>query len=217
MKHVLVETNWVVGYVAPAHHQHPDARTLLERALGGELRLYLPSVCITEARFTIQRRFQPRTEADAIRNFLVWAGREGKLSATEEATVRRAVDMFEAKVRGELSELGPALEAVRNSPVIEVFPLDEEMLERAAMLGASELDLQPFDQAILAAVLVRAERLHKEGFSEVFFCESDTDLQPWDRQGNAKQPLSRLYDDAHLWVYRDFVLATPIRPPGWGR
>ena len=79
MRHVFVETNWVVGYAAPAHHQHPDARALFERAEAGELRLYLPSVCLSEARFTIPRKLQPRTEADAIRKFLVWARAPNRL------------------------------------------------------------------------------------------------------------------------------------------
>jgi predicted nucleic acid-binding protein len=216
MKHVLVETNWVVGYAAPAHHQHPEARALFERAQAGELRLYLPSVCLTEARFTVPRRFQPRNEADALRKFLVWARREGKLAPGDDAIVRRVVDMFESKVRGELSELGSVLEALRHDRAIDVFPLDDEMLERAAAIGASDLDLQPFDQAILAAVLVKAEQLVAGGFSDLSFCEIDTDLQPWDRQGNAKPSLTRLYDAAPLWVYGDFLLAAPSRPATFG-
>src|ERR1700679_1230957 len=181
MKHVLVETNWVVGYAAPAHHQHPDAKALLARAHAGELQIHLPSVCLTEARFTIPRKFQPRTEADAIRKFLVWAKREGSVSPEEDAIVRRAVDMFESRVRGELGELGALIDAIRRDPAIEVFSLDDEMLARAASIGGSELELQPFDQAILAAVLVKSERLHAGGSFELCFCETDGDLQPWDR------------------------------------
>jgi hypothetical protein len=33
---VLVETNWVVDVVAPAHFQNPQAIKLLERAQAGE-------------------------------------------------------------------------------------------------------------------------------------------------------------------------------------
>src|SRR5437667_413829 len=51
MKHVFVETNWVVAYAAPAHLQLPAALSLAERAAAGELRLYIPSVCLTEARY----------------------------------------------------------------------------------------------------------------------------------------------------------------------
>src|SRR5262245_30660648 len=127
----------------------------------------------------------------------MWAKREGSLSPGDEAIVRRAIDMFEAKVRGELRELGDLLEALRRKPAIEVFALDDEMLDRAAAVGVSDLDLHPFDQAILAAVLVKAARLRAQGMSDISFCESDSDLQPWDRHGNAKQPLTRLYDASH--------------------
>jgi len=40
MKHVFVETNWVVGYAAPAHFQLQDALALTKRAEAGDFRLY---------------------------------------------------------------------------------------------------------------------------------------------------------------------------------
>jgi predicted nucleic acid-binding protein len=213
---VFVETNWVVGYAAPEHHQLPDARSLFDRAAAGELRLYLPSVCLTEARTATRRRFQPRREADAIRQFLDWGRRNGRVTAAEDQLVRRIVDQFESRVRAELDGLDATLEALRSCPdAIDVFALDDEMLERSVELGASDLDLNPFDQAVLAAVLVRAKRLRDAGHEELAFCELDGDLQPWDKQGNAKQPLTRLYDEARVWVYGDFELAAPSRPPGW--
>jgi len=67
MRYVFVETNWVVDYAVPVHRQAPAAHALMERARRGELKLYLPSLCITEARKAIVNRFQPRSEADAIR------------------------------------------------------------------------------------------------------------------------------------------------------
>jgi hypothetical protein len=217
VKHVFVETNWVVGVAAPAHHKLEDAEDLLRRATAGEVRLHLPAVCLTEARFTIPRKFQPRTEAKAIRTFVAWAKDIGRLTASEDEVVRRAVDMFESSVRAELNALGATLEALRSHPAIDVFSLNDAMLERAALLGASELDLEPFDQAILAAVLVRAEVLYAQGSADVFFCQRDGDLRPWDRHGSAKQHLARLYDASRVWVYEDFALAVPLRPADWPR
>jgi hypothetical protein len=217
LQHVFVETNWIVGVAAPAHHKLLDAEALLRRAEAGEVRLYLPAVCLTEARFTIARKFQPRSEAKAIRTFIAWAKDEGRLTAAEDEIVRRAIDMFESKVQGELRRLGATLDALRSHPGVEVFSLNDAMLERAAALGAGEMELQPFDQAILAAVLVRAESLHAEGFTDLFFCQRDGDLRPWDRHGNAKQHLARLYDAARVWVYGDFELSMPPRPVDWLR
>ena len=59
MKHVFVETNWVVAYAAPAHLRLPAALTLARRAEAAEVRLYLPSVCLAEARYPIRTKFHP--------------------------------------------------------------------------------------------------------------------------------------------------------------
>jgi hypothetical protein len=79
----------------------------------------------------------------------------------------------------------------------------------------SELALKPFDQAILAAILVRAKELWDEGERDLVFAELDGDLQPWDRDGNPKLRLIELYNAAHVWVYGDFELLTPERPANW--
>jgi predicted nucleic acid-binding protein len=52
-KAVLVETNWVVDFIAPAHLQSPQAVQLLQRAQAGEFELYVPAICLTEARETV--------------------------------------------------------------------------------------------------------------------------------------------------------------------
>ena len=89
------------------------------------------------------------------------------------------------------------------------------MLDRAVVLSTLELALKPFDQAILAGVLVRAEELRNVGERDLCFCETDSDLQPWDKKGNPKQTLTDLYDTAQVWVYSDFDLRAPERPPNW--
>ncbi|MFS8066156.1 MAG: hypothetical protein ACMG6S_07270 [Byssovorax sp.] len=220
MRHVFVETNWLFWYAAPEHRKLRDAVRLLERAEAGEMKLHLPSVCIAEARATIPRRFKQRSESadtQAIKKYLAWAKLHGRIADEENATVRRILDRFDSMVRTELDRLDAtldeALAALRSNPAIEVFALDDEMLERAIDLGASELGLEPYDQAVLAAVLVRGSRLRSTGATEVSFCELDGDLQPWDKRGNAKQPLTRMYNDAGIWVYGDFELAEP--PPDW--
>jgi len=80
-----------------------------------------------------------------------------------------------------------------------------------------DLSLKPFDQAILAAVLVRAEELRTANNLDLCFCETDADLQPWDKRGEAKRPLTNLYDAAQVRVYGDFDLSSPERPDHWPR
>ena len=215
MKHVFVETNWAVAYAAPAHLRLPAALTLAEKAERGELRLYIPSACLTEARYPIRTKFHPRIPADSLRKYLAWATSEGAVDPEDCRTVRRVLDRYEAAVLTELDNLDVRLRSLQENPGIEVFPLHDEMLVRAVELSIQNMDLKPFDQAILAAVLVRAEALRDQGADDVSFCELDGDLQPWDKNGRSKQPITGLYDSAGVWVYGDFAMESPPRRQGF--
>jgi len=59
IRHLFVETNWLHGYAAPAHHKVPDAVTLLERAQRGEFILHIANVSFAEARHSIHAKCQP--------------------------------------------------------------------------------------------------------------------------------------------------------------
>jgi hypothetical protein len=217
MRHVFVETNWLVDYASPAHRQRPEAVDLLERAIAGKVKLYLPACCLAQARATIPRKYQPRHEADATRTFLAWAHTQKEISAEQSSDMRRVLDKFEQRVKAELGRLEAKLNALKQrSEAIEIVGLDDEILERAATLSTGELHwLDPFDQAILAAVLVTGERLRSRGEKHVCFCERDSDLQPWDKHGNAKRDVQRLYDGAAVWVYGNYELTWPKQPRGW--
>jgi hypothetical protein len=212
MRHVFVETNWVVAFAAPAHLRMPAAAHLHGKATSGDVRLYLPAVSITEARNPVRTKFQPRSTADSLRSYLRWATNTGKVDSPRAEVVRVVLDQYEAAVSAELDQLEDRLRSLTRHPGIEVFALTDAMLARAVELATLNLELKPFDQAILAAVLVRAEQLRDAGAEEVAFCELDGDLQPWDRNGDAKQPLTDLYDSAGVWVYGDFSLSAPPRP-----
>jgi len=86
------------------------------------------------------------------------------------------------------------------------------MLERSISLMTEKLDLKPYDNSILAAILTRAGELAQGGAHDLAFCELDGDLQPWDRYGKSKPLLTHLYDDARIWVYGDFTMTTPEPP-----
>jgi hypothetical protein len=217
MRHVFVETNWVVAFAAPAHHklQVPAAADLLERAATNEILLHLPSVCVSEARHPIHERFQVRNEADRIRQFLLWATDEGHVSPEEEITTRKVLDKMEGFVKRDLGQLENTLASLKNKPGLEIFDVTETMAQRCTELSFQQLRLQAFDQLILAAVLVRSEQLLLAGENDIAFCELDADLQPWDRNRDLKQPLATLYDHAHVWVYGDFLMQAPAKPDGW--
>jgi hypothetical protein len=213
MKYVFVETNWVVDYCAPAHRRVLAAVKLLEDANSGKISLHLPAPCLAEARSVIRTKYQPN-EANRLREFLKWAKGEGHLEAAQVESARQVLDQFERLVKQDLDNLEVRLERLKAEKGLEVFPLNEQMLEKSMSL-ATEVELKPFDNSILAAVLVRADDLRNKGNTDLAFCELDGDLQPWDKNGNTKPVLTRLYDDARVWVYGDFTLTTPEPPSDW--
>jgi len=213
LQHVFVETNWLVAFGAPAHQKIPAAVELLKRANSGEVQLYLPSICIAECRRPIREKFQVRQEADRVRRFILWARQNGTIDAAADEIVRRTLDQMEGLVRRDLDDLNGQLANLRNEAGLEIFNVDEEMLVRSTDL--SHLGLQPFDQTILASILVKAEKLKKTGIERLSFCEADSDLQPWDKVGDAKEPLTSLYDRSSVWVYQDFLLEKPEMPEDW--
>ena len=150
-----------------------------------------------------------------MRQFLLRAKEEGIISAEEDRTTREVLDRFEQQIHAELRQLESTLASLRGERGLEIFPLKENMLERAVSLSTLDLSLKPFDQAILAAVLVRAEELRDAGETDVCFCETDADLQPWNKRGRGKQPLTGLYDAAGVWVYGDFEFRDQERPDNW--
>ena len=214
MKNVFVETNWVVDYCAPAHQRVPAAVELLKAANSGAIALRLPSICLSESLTVTRARFQPR-EADSLRRYLKWSKAQGYLTQIDDDATRRVLQQFEVLVKKDLDHLEQTLVGLRDEKGVEVFPLNQSMLERSLSLSTEKLDLKPFDQAVLAAVLVRAQELRAEGRSDFAFCELDSDLQPWSKDGRGKPALKRLYDDAHIWVYGDFTMTTPEPHPEW--
>jgi hypothetical protein len=201
---ILVETNWVVDIVAPAHLQNPQAVELLARAEAGEFELHIPAVCLTEARETIPRRYAPKSRSDDFRKFVTWAKNKGKVNTQDVDAARRVFDKFDGLVKDELMKVPERLGELANHPNLKAFTLSQPMLERQVSIGAMDLNLKPFDLAILAALLVRTEDLQQEGQSWIGFCELDSDLQPWDKFGAPKPILRDLYNASRIWVYADF-------------
>lgn len=204
MRHVLVESNWVVGCFAPRPFHSKAARALLEQARKGELVLHVPSVCLTEAATVIRQKFQPR--APDWSRFREEALEEGLVTEAQNEALLRFFEVFRTTVLRDLAQLDEALDALRLTPGVDVFALNEAMLTRATRLRA--LSLKPFDEAILGAVLVRAELLGHGGEDESVFCTLDGDLHPRPSGGRR---LTQLYAAAGLRVHGDFL---PFAPTG---
>jgi hypothetical protein len=135
-----------------------------------------------------------------------WARTEGRVTAADMKAAFRVFEQFDGLVANELAKVSEQLDQLAKHPGLSVFPLSEPMLERQITIGAMDLSLKPYDLAVLAAVIVKAEELQQKEHPWIGFCELDSDLQPWDRSGARKPILSDLYNAARIWVYADFLL-----------
>jgi predicted nucleic acid-binding protein len=214
-RHVFVETNWVVDLVAPAMSRNPGAGELLERSRRDEIVLHVPAIALSEARKVIRQR-SPRADLlGSIRAFVRGRRDRGDVDESAANATFELLSQFGQHVASERAAAPKQIAALLQERALDVFPLDEEMLVRSTQLAAETgLELQSFDLAILAAVLVRGAALRDAG-NEVCFCTYDSDLQPWDRNGRRKDELGELLDRAGVWVYGDFLLVEPPRPSAW--
>jgi hypothetical protein len=214
--HVFVETNWVVDYCAPAHFKVPEAVELLSKAQRGSFTLHLPSICISEARNVIHRRFDPVKQIASFRKYLKWAKNVGNITLEDDTVVRRVLDSYQNTAVAEFSNIEADLGALLTTQGLEAFPMNEAMLNCSLRFSGEQLDLHPFDVSVLSAILTRADELKlQDRSSELFFCELDSDLQPWSSAGNYRPRLRELYDAAHVWVYGDYGMSSHDRPDDW--
>jgi len=218
VRHVFVETNWLVALAAPARNPPPAAVQLRDSAEDGRIRIYLPACCISEAKKTIRLKFQPK-EADTLRGFVQWASEKNHLDHESAESARRLLASFEKHVAEELAALTETLRAITNAAGVEVLPLGDAALGMSLELHFKEVDLSEFDRAVLATVLTKGRSLRDSGETDVCFCELDSKLWPWEKKRTSQQraEFKKLYDDAGVWVYSDFTLTSRERPEGFGQ
>jgi hypothetical protein len=206
MRHVIVETNWVVDWAAPAHHREPTAVDLHEAALGGLCHLHLPAISIAEARRVIPRKFRLSEEIGALKRFAGLLVNEGRFAEEDRVRAQAFLNLFEGRVKRDFEALEGKLLSLRKAQNIEVFALSEAMLERSIALSSTHgVELEPFDNAILAAVLERAAELRAGGAVDVVFATLDAHLLPWFRKtSKPREELQGLYASVGLQVVDGF-------------
>ncbi len=135
MKHVFVESNWVYGFCSPRHRRKPEAQRLRERAERGDLRVYIPGICLREGSEAVRRRCQPRF--GNLGDYRRSAEQRGVVSAEDAAVVMRFFDQYERDVVQDLDEIDARLDRLRATHGVEAFALSETMLDRVLQLRAS--------------------------------------------------------------------------------
>jgi predicted nucleic acid-binding protein len=144
MRHVFVETNWLVAVAAPAHDRPPAALELLDSARDGRIRLYIPACCIGEARKTIRLKFQPK-EADRLRGYVRWAVEQKLLDQETAESAREMLLSFQGRITSELARLKDTLRGITSAVGVEVVPLDGAVLDMSLELHFKEIELSDWD------------------------------------------------------------------------
>ena len=206
MKHVFVESNWVFEYVEPEFTRKPSAARLVDRAVAGELALHIPAICLREGAESVRRKCQPRHE---IGEFSGFARRKGMLKPEEAQIVIRFLEAFHRHVTEDIHGIDARLDDLLTKPNVKAFALSEAMLGRVLDLRRSVVEvnqMKPFDEAILAAVLVQAEAERGSGATDLMFCTLDADLLPWTKKREPRPALEALYKKAGLTVLASFAV-----------
>lgn len=204
MIHVFVESNWVVEVCAPSFRRSMDALSLLQRAERGEITIHVPHIALREAQDVIRRKHQPN-ERKTLQQFRKWAVEHGHVDEATSRAANQLLTEFSNIVTAELKGLSRRIDEVAEASGVQVFGLSDSMLSRSISLRneVPEPHLKPFDEVILAAILVRAEEIASAQCR--LFCTLDFDLAPVVRD-NTRRHLVAVYNRAQLQVRTSFNL-----------
>jgi hypothetical protein len=140
MRHVFVETNWLVAIAAPNFNRPPAALELLTAAKEERIHVYLPACCIGEAKKTIRQKYQPK-EADRLLSYIRWALEQKILSKETADSAREMLSTFVAQVRSELLALSETLREITNAKGVHIMHLNDAVLDMALELHFKEVEL----------------------------------------------------------------------------
>lgn len=169
MKHVFVETNFLIELTRPVPTERLRARQLQERAGRGELKLYVPWCALVEAKRTLGRIIQDD-----------YAFRRGLERYAASKRLQAQVRSLLAQSKEEAIEAEFTREERLNSCCrdAELILPTRQVVEKTLALHPVK-SLKPFDEMILGAVLSRAEELKSLGEQDLWFCSlNSADFRP---------------------------------------
>ena len=168
MRHVFVETNWLVGIAAPSHDPTPAAVDLLTSASKREIQfIFLPAVSPRLGRLS-DRSFSPRKPTGCVVH-LRWAIEHREIDEATADAGRMMLQSFEGSVTSSLSaSMNPFVKS-RAGRERQIVPLDADVLDMSVDLHFKEIEPSEFDRAVLAAVLITGRRLRESREIDVNF------------------------------------------------
>lgn len=180
MKHVFVETNFLIGVARPCPQ---EAAERLLRRNGNDVTLYIPWCSATEARRTIHHIIDDDLGFDQA--MLKFAVRE-LLPAGDHATLG-ALNAFAKRAREARRVAKAAADSTIDGLVrhMQIIPPSPDVVAETLRIWTVK-NLPPFDEMVLGAVVAKAAELHGSGEREIYFCNlNKSDFSPHDRGGMA--------------------------------
>lgn len=178
MKHVFVETNFLIELLRPlpTPKDGQDARRLLERAGQGEVTLYLPWCSLVEARRTLVDKI--REDLGFAENMMTFAV---KAFTTKTARFdKREIDKLYDQARKARSEAVGTLHQQVDGIAAQTTLIrpTEDVINKTLQIFNIK-SLKPFDEMVLGAVLQKAAELHGAGQQDLCFCNlNKNDFKP---------------------------------------
>lgn len=178
MKHVFIETNFLIGAGRPCPQ---DAAERLLRRNGRDVTLHVPWCSVTEARRTLHRVIDDDLGFEQA--MLKFAVRE-LLPAGDRATLA-TLNAFAARARETRREAKAGADATIDALLrgMQIIPPSPDVIAETLRIWTVK-NLPPFDEMVLGAVVAKAAELHRNGERELFFCNlNKSDFSPHDRGG----------------------------------
>ncbi|MGE0323617.1 MAG: hypothetical protein AB7K71_27055 [Polyangiaceae bacterium] len=171
MKHVHVETNFIVDLLRPFATR---AALALHARHGQDITLHIPWCAISEARWTLPEVINedlafPDLAGRFLRN-------QRMLSKGQASSVKEFIDLAR-KVRVDTTFSYP--DAIANfAQSVTVIPPSQQAVDETLSIRRAKR-LKPFDEMVLGSVLSNAKALSDTGERELYFCNRNTkDFMP---------------------------------------
>jgi hypothetical protein len=201
VRHVFIETNFLFSIFRLPSKRRGDALALRARFEAKEIQLYLPYLCLQEAKHLIGKSL-PGHRCPDLMEFHRFALEQGKADWDFEQ-VKKLLDAATGEVSRTKAVYQRELDAFATALGDGILHGTREVFDFLRSLDLDDDNLQYNDKLILSSVLVKAKELHQTGEPRSFFVSVDkSDLRPTP----ARPRLTRYYDEAGLVFVPGFVL-----------
>lgn len=179
MKHVFVETNFLVDLLRP--FQGREAKALWDRR-GTDVLLFVPWVSLAEAKRTLVRLVkQDLGFHDAMMTFAVRQLKLNALSKADHQVLNAFAKQAQVDLSHQLTTLENRVDQVAQDTNVVVIEPSKAVIEKTLSLFPVK-SLPPFDEMVLGAVLVKAAEVKSAGATLLYFCNLNTkDFDPANR------------------------------------